>query len=196
MLLAATLIALSLTHVVSTQAATLTGTSTFSYESASGHLLKEIIEPNSSNLCLVTSYTLDAYGNCTASTTRNCNGSAGEAVSPTGDAVFASRTSSNTFDSHGQFALTSTNALSQSESQSFDPRTGAAPSLTGPNALATGWAYDDFARKILERRADGTGAQWAIAIAAASMAARKPAPRSAASPAAMCWSAPRAPVLI
>jgi RHS repeat-associated protein len=155
------LIALSLVVVSNTlQAATLTRTSTFSYEAASGHLLKEIIEPSSSNLCLVTSYTLDTYGNRTAGTVRNCNGSAGEAAAPTGDAVFVSRTSSNTFDSHGQFPLTSTNALNQSESQSFDSRTGAALSLTGPNALTTGWAYDDFGRKILERRADGTGTQW------------------------------------
>jgi YD repeat-containing protein len=149
----------------SAQAATsLTRTSSFAYDSTSGLLTKEVIEPDTSNLCLVTTYTYDAYGNKTAATTRNCDGSTGEAAAPTGDAVIVSRTSSTTFDSQGRFATGSTNALSQSETRVFDANFGGITSLTGPNNLTTTWSYDSFGRKSLETRADGTKTEWAYAF--------------------------------
>jgi hypothetical protein len=58
-------------------AATLTRTSAFDYDAGSGLLTKEIVEPGDSNLCLVTEYQYDGYGNKTGATTRNCNGSSG-----------------------------------------------------------------------------------------------------------------------
>src|SRR5678815_1801923 len=80
---------------------TLTRTSAFEYDPASGLLIREIIEPNDSALCLVTTYTYDAFGNKSGATTRNCNnitsGGVSEALAPTGDAVFASRSSSTTY---------------------------------------------------------------------------------------------------
>src|SRR6266566_6172101 len=78
-------------------AATQTRTSAFEYDPASGLLSKEIIEPDDSNLCLVTTYLYDAYGNKTSATTRNCNHSSSEAAAPTGDAVFQTRTSTSAF---------------------------------------------------------------------------------------------------
>jgi len=51
-------------------AATLTRTAAFTYDAASGFLTKEIVEPDTSALFLITEYTYDAYGNKTASTTR------------------------------------------------------------------------------------------------------------------------------
>ena len=141
-------------------ATTSTRTSAFTYDSASGLLVKEVIEPDDSTLCLVTEYTYDAHGNKTASTTRNCNGSTGEAAAPTGDAVFTARTSNNTFDPRGPFPITSKNALGQSESKTYDPRFGSLTKLTGPNGLSTTWQYDDFGRKTLEIRADGTQTRW------------------------------------
>jgi len=140
---------------------TWTRTSAFTYDSTSGLLVKEVIEPDDSTLCLVTQYTYDAYyGNKTASTTRNCNGSTGEAAAPTGDAVFTARTSSNAYDARGQFPVTSTNALGQSENKTYDARFGSLTKLTGPNGLATTFSYDNFGRKILETRADGTQTKW------------------------------------
>ncbi|HET7831443.1 MAG TPA: RHS repeat-associated core domain-containing protein [Gallionella sp.] len=141
-------------------AANATRTSSFEYDPATGLLTKEIIEPNDSNLCLVTEYTYDVYGNKTAVTTRNCNGSTGEAATPTGDAVIAARTTSSTFDARGQFAVTTTNALGHSETRTFDARFGAVASLTGPNGLTTAWSYDNFGRKTLETRADTTTTEW------------------------------------
>lgn len=158
-------------------AATATRTSAFEYDS-SGLLIKEVIEPGNSNLCLVTTYTYDAYGNKTAATTRNCNGSAipgtgNEAAAPTGDAAFASRSGTTTYAagsaviggttysySAGQFPTSSANALNHAETKIYDARFGAVVNLTGPNNLATTWAYDGFGRKTLEIRADGTRTEW------------------------------------
>lgn len=141
-------------------ATTLSRTSAFEYDATSGLLTKEIIEPGNSNLCQVTVYSYDSFGNKTSSTTRNCNGSTGEAAAPTGDAVIANRTVNNVYDARGQFPLTSQNALSQSETKTYDAKTGALLSLQGPNGLATSWQYDGFGRKILETRADGTKTKW------------------------------------
>jgi len=161
----------------SVQAATATRTSAFEYDATSGLLIKEVIEPGNSNLCLVTTYTYDSYGNKTGATTRNCNGSAipgtsAEAAAPSGDAVITSRTSTTTFAAGstvingttynytaGQFPTTSANALSHSETKEFDPRFGGVTKLTGPNGLVTTWSYDSFGRKTLETRSDGTKTQ-------------------------------------
>lgn len=46
--------------------ASLTRTSAFEYDAASGLLAKEIIEPDNPDLCLATTCTYDAYGNKTS----------------------------------------------------------------------------------------------------------------------------------
>lgn len=167
-----------LVAALGTQAASITRTSAFDYHPTTGQLTKEIVEPGSSTWCLVTTYDHDAFGNKRASTTRNCNGSAGsqgaansEAAAPAaGDlATFTARGSSTTYSSDGRFPLTSTvglngsggaTALSQTETRSFDPVLGVVTQLTGPNQLSTQWKYDAWGRKILEKRADGNGTKW------------------------------------
>jgi RHS repeat-associated protein len=160
---------------------TLTRTSAFEYDPVSGLLIREIIEPNDSALCLVTTYHYDTYGNKDQATTRNCNGTASggvtEAPAPTGDPVFVSRGSSTTYAAGstvigattyswvaGQFPTTSTNALQQQETKEFDPRFGTVTKLTGPNGLVTTWAYDGFGRKINETRSDGTQTNWTYTL--------------------------------
>ncbi len=138
-----------------------TRTYKFEYDPATGFLTKQIIEPGSPDLCLVTVYTYDdPFGNRTGATTRNCNGSSNEAPAPTGDALFAARTSSITYDAQGRFPISARNALNHSESLAFDPRFGAMTSLTGPNNLVTTWTYDGFGRTTSENRADGTSTTW------------------------------------
>ncbi len=63
--------ALLLAHVLTSNAvaAIQTRTSAFEYDATSGLLTKEIIEPDNANLCLVTTYVYDAYGNKTSATT-------------------------------------------------------------------------------------------------------------------------------
>jgi RHS repeat-associated protein len=169
--------AIALVFAMSCFAGTQTRTSAFEYDPASGLLIREVIEPDTSALCLVTTYQYDAYGNKTSTTTRNCNGTATggltEAPAPTGDPVFASRTSGTAFAAGsvvigattynwnaGQFATSSTNALNHPETRQFDPRFGSVVSLTGPNLLTTNWTYDSFGRKSSETRADGTITNW------------------------------------
>jgi RHS repeat-associated protein len=160
------------------QAASVTRTSAFDYNGTTGQLAKEIIEPGSSTLCLVTTYDHDAFGNKRATTTRNCNGSVGsqgannsEAAAPAaGDlATFTARGASTTYSADGRFPLTSTvglngsggvTSLSQTETRVFDSTLGVMTQLTGPNQLSTQWKYDAWGRKILEKRADGTGTKW------------------------------------
>ena len=138
-----------------------TRTYKFEYDPATGFLTKQIIEPGSPDLCLVTVYAYgDPFGNTTGATIRNCNGSSNEAQPPTGDALFVARTSSITYDAQGRFPIAARNALNHSESLAFDPRFGAMTSLTGPNNLVTTWTYDGFGRKTSENRADGTSKTW------------------------------------
>lgn len=129
----------------------LTRTSAFVYDSY-GQLAKEIVEPGNANLCLVTAYERDPFGNKQNSTVRNCNGSASEAAAPTGDAVFAARTATVWYDSRGRFPLSGANALNQTESRTYHPRTGAMTRLTDANNLTTDWQQDAFGRQTLEIR--------------------------------------------
>lgn len=147
----------------------ITRTSSFDYDPASGILTKEVVEPGVSDQCVVTAYGLDAYGRKTSITTRNCNGSAGayngaigEAATPSSGsaAVFTARSVSSAFGADQRFVTTTTNALNQTETKTYDGRFGVVTGLTGPNQLTTGWAYDDFGRKLLEKRADGNGTRW------------------------------------
>jgi YD repeat-containing protein len=124
----------------------LTHTSSFVYDPASGLLTQEVVEPNTTALRLETDYVYDAFGNKTS-------------VQVSGVDI-TTRTSTATFDARGQFATTNTNALNQSESFQYDARFGQATSHTGPNGLTTTWTYDSFGRKTSEVRPDGTQTKW------------------------------------
>lgn len=157
--------------------------SAFVYHPDTGLLVREIVEPDHSDLCLVTEYTYDDYGNKTGSTTRNCNGSnisgsKNEAAAPTGDAVFTARGNTTSYAATtanavpGQFPGSETNALTQSEYRDYDARFGKVSKLTGPNSLPTTWEYDGFGRKVKETRADGTTTIWTYAACDASCPVR------------------------
>ena len=161
-----------------TNAATASRASAFEYDPISGLLTKEIIEPDNSDLCLVTTYTYDSFGNKTAATTRHCNGSAGshpgtntEAAAPAAvinnapnPALIDTRSSSTTYDSQGRFPISSTNALGQTETKTYHPTFGTVATLTGPNNLNTTWTYDSFGKPLTESRADGTSTQTVYAL--------------------------------
>ena len=147
---------------LSVHASSLTRVSSFEYDATTGLLSAEVVEPDTAQLCVRTVYGYDIYGNKNLATTSNCTGA-------TGLAVFTTRASGATFNAvsttvngtpvtvpAGYFPATSTNALNQSETKVYDPRFGTVTQLTGPNALATQWQFDDFGRKVLETRADGT----------------------------------------
>jgi RHS repeat-associated protein len=123
-----------------------TRSSGFGYDTGSGLLTQEVIEPATPSLRLQTDYVYDAYGNKTSATVSGID--------------IATRAASTTYDAQGRFATSATNALGQSESWQYDPRFGLPTSHTGPNGLTTTWSYDGFGRKVLEVRADGTRSQF------------------------------------
>src|ERR1700722_17684707 len=123
-------------------ATSITCSSSFAYDAASGLITQEVVEPGTPALRLETDTTYDAFGNKTSVVTSGID--------------IATRGNSSTYDARGQFVTTNTNALGQSETLLFDARFGKPTSQTGPNGLTTTWSYDTFGRKILEVRADGT----------------------------------------
>jgi RHS repeat-associated protein len=123
-------------------ATSITRSSSFAYDAASGLITQEVVEPGTPALRLETDTTYDAFGNKLSVVTSGID--------------IATRGNSSTYDARGQFVTTNTNALGQSETLVFDPRFGKPTSQTGPNGLTTTWSYDTFGRKILEVRADGT----------------------------------------
>jgi RHS repeat-associated protein len=133
------------------QATSAARTSSFDYEAASGLLIREVVEPDNTQLRLETAYTYDSYGNKVAVTVSS---------PATGTAAIVPRTSTATYDGRGQFPVGSSNALGQSETFQFDSRFGTPTSLTDSNGLTTQWQYDSFGRKVLEIRADGNQTKW------------------------------------
>ncbi len=152
-----------------------TRTSAISYYVQSDGVLEglvksETVEPNNAALCVVTSYSYDSYGNRNGSTTAPCTGGSTPSVTSSfvarsstsnyaavaQQAIVVSGTSVNVSIPAGMFATTVANTLNQQETHTFDPRFGAALSVTGPNGLTTSYTYDDFGRKTRELRADGT----------------------------------------
>jgi RHS repeat-associated protein len=123
-----------------------TRASGFGYDPGSGLLTREVVEPDLAAYRLQTDYGYDAFGNKTVVTVSGAD--------------IATRTASTTYDARGQFALSSANALGQSESFTYDPRFGLPLTHTGPNGLTTQWQYDGFGRKLLEIRPDGTRTRW------------------------------------
>lgn len=109
-------------------------------------MTQEVVEPDNSALRLQTDTAYDAFGHKVTVTVSGAD--------------IATRASSSAYDAKGQFLTTNTNALGQSESFAYDPRTGQSASHTGPNGLTTTWSYDEFGRKTQEVRADGTQTTW------------------------------------
>ncbi len=141
-----------------------TRTSGFGYDTTTGLLTNETIEPGIVQVCASTNYTPDSFGNRATATTQNCTGAGG-------DALFATRTTTVSYTNSvaqpgivkGQYPYTTTDALGHQVTRQFDLRFGSATSETlvsTPGNLTTTSTYDAFGRKTLETRADGTQTQW------------------------------------
>ena len=117
--------------------------SSFTYDSVSGLLKSETIEPNDLDLWVKVAYEYDIYGNRTKSTI-------------TGADLVGPRITTTTYDLvNSQFPYVITNAEGHSETRLYDERFGKIKSLIGPNGLETTWGFDAFGRTIAEYRADG-----------------------------------------
>lgn len=145
--------------VTQAQADTKIRASSFEYN-VQGLLTKEVIEPDSPNDCLQTSYSYDIFGNRTGTSTSACAGAAGVTL----QSAAAPRTSTHAYGVDGRFQTGSWNALNHNESKTYDSNFGVLTGLTGPNKLPTAWTYDDFGRKLTELRADGTSTKWSYKL--------------------------------
>lgn len=146
--------------------------SSFTYQ-ANGQLQSETLEPGMPNLCLVTSYVYDTWGNKTTATQSNCPGA-------TGDALFASRVAKETWTRAtmptvtvgsreltlqiGQFPLDSLSPVGHAGQQLFDPRFGTPVQVTDANNFTATVTVDELGRNVGELRPDGTGTVWRYCI--------------------------------
>ena len=94
-------------------ATSITRSSSFAYDAASGLITQEVVEPGTPALRLETDTTYDVFGNKTSVVTSGID--------------IATRGNSTVYDARGQFVTTNTNALGQSETLVFDARFGKAP---------------------------------------------------------------------
>jgi RHS repeat-associated protein len=151
-----------------------TRTSSFEYNSTTGLLTSETVEPDNIASCVKTTYGLDAYGNRNTVTVANCSGTVparAQFTTRTTTAEHAPGTpQSVTINGvavavpQGAFPIAVTNALNHSETKTYDPRTGQVLSLTGPNGITTTWEYDNLGRKTRELRHDTTRTVWFYCI--------------------------------
>jgi RHS repeat-associated protein len=148
-------------------ASSLTRTVAYDYDAASGLLRKEIVEPGYSDLCVVTEHQIDPWGQRIGTRVRNCNGSAGsvagaarEAGAPGLPAAFAARNTLIDWTGDHRFVARTTNPMGHVSTQSVDGRWGLPSAQVDANGLAVQWAYDGLGRKVLEKRADGTGTRF------------------------------------
>lgn len=126
--------------------------SEFEYDSGTGMLNKEIIEPSNSDpgMRLVTIYQRDTFGNISKKTLCESDRSA-----CTHDTA-GFRTVTTRYDDKGRFPIEIENDLGHIENYDYESNYGNAIYHKGPNDLETHWYYDGFGRRIKEQRADGT----------------------------------------
>lgn len=130
--------------------------SSYTYETGTGLLKTEVIEPNKPNLKLTTTYEYDQFGNKDSVKVEG----AGISVTTNGT-VSASgtvyRTTTTQYDTKGRFPVSTTNAKNHTENYTaYDQVRGVLTQMTGANSLPTDWSYDGFGRQTLEVRSDGT----------------------------------------
>ncbi|MHB8746299.1 MAG: glycoside hydrolase family protein [Gammaproteobacteria bacterium] len=147
--------------------ASLTRESSFSYDPTTGLLLTEVIEPNGNVGAIVNmkqtttyAYAYNGFVNKTGATVSGADG-----ISRLATAVNNASTAGAPYAySAGRFETGLTNAASQGETRVYDARFGTVATLTGPNNLSTNWQYDNFGRKQIETRADGTITIWSYSL--------------------------------
>lgn len=138
---------------------TITRQSSFTYDATTGLLLQELADANLSAQEQVTkTYTYDASGNITQSSTRAWTGTS-----------FDTRTMQTEYDAATRrFAVKLTNPLGQTATTAYDARFGVPILVTDPNGLTSTTEYDGFSRPVKQTGPDGswkTMAYWKASAA-------------------------------
>jgi RHS repeat-associated protein len=112
----------------------------FTYHSTTGLLLSEVVEPNRDQ-AVTTTYTHDDSGNVLSKTVS------------TGD---GSRSTENTYDANGRFAVSETTVGLGSTSTVYDTQRALVTSTADLDGLVTTFDYDAYGTQIAVNKADGT----------------------------------------
>jgi len=120
--------------------ATIIRSTQFEYDNNTGQLIKEVLHPDSSFEYKVTKdYFYDIFGNVTKSQETAWNGYSIE-----------TRTIETIYDAKGRFALSTTNALGQTQTKEYDVRFGKPTKITSPNGITNSIRYDNLGRPVRE----------------------------------------------
>ncbi|MET0267511.1 MAG: RHS repeat-associated core domain-containing protein [Duganella sp.] len=134
------------TQNVGNTSTSVTRTTEFTYEEDfSGRLKTVTVEPKNNALKSVTTYDRNAFGLVNQKTLTWTDATLGA----------QSRVETMDYDANGRFLVTQSNALSQQQTATYSPATGAITSRTDENKLATTWQVDGFGRVLVELRPDG-----------------------------------------
>ncbi len=115
----------------------------FSYQTGTGLLISEVVEPDQPAISLRKDYLFDGFGNVRKVT------QSGAGVAP--------RVAEFTFDPSGRFKIQEKNALGQASTMQYDPRYGAMVSLRDPNGITKEVkSYDAFGRLSRSQFNDGS----------------------------------------
>jgi len=132
-----------------------TRTTVYSYVPGTTLVATQQVEPSNAALALTTDMSArDRFGNVVARTLRWTAPGASSQSSRTVETVIR-------MDTRGRWPLTTSNALTQSESKTFDDAYGGVLSDTDVNGLVTTWQYDTFGSKTRQTDPDGTYAAFA-----------------------------------
>jgi hypothetical protein len=130
--------------------ASLTRTKAYTYNTSTGLLQTETVEPGTPQYQIVTSY--DRSGNAFGLVNRKIQSWTDPACQvsnwpdPTCQANKTRNVSDITYDAKGRFPATSRNALGQQTSLTYDPGTGVMTGTQDPNQLTTTHLVDGFGR--------------------------------------------------
>jgi RHS repeat-associated protein len=139
-------------------------TRTYSFVPDANHFLcreqKRIVEPNTAALNVTESLGYDACGNVSQVDILGHN--------PDGSnmAVRTTKFDYSHFSSRCQAPEQITNPQSQVSTVMYDYDFGVPQTVTDPNILPINWTYDDFGRRTLETRPDGTSTSWSFKFCA------------------------------
>lgn len=149
-----------------------TRTSAFRYDSDTGLLTDEAVEPVLSDNQLLasatalagygvdtlrTTYEYDSFGNKRKVTVRGLRVNVGANGAVSSANSLESRSTETHYDARGRLPSDMTNALSHREDYlEYDEALGVLKKLRGANNLETSWEYDAVGRKTKESRSDGT----------------------------------------
>ena len=177
-----------------------TRTSGFRYDTSTGLLTDEAVEPNFSGdglhasasdaagyneYTLRTTYGYDPFGNKNSVTIRGLIYTVNDAGTTVSTGQLDDRSTTTEYlDGRGRFPTSTSNQLGHTESYTeYDQLTGALKKMTGANDLETTWTYDVWGRKKSQQLADDSDTtityHWANALPSGAVIS---APYSAATP--------------